>query len=109
MFVSHKVLNGRHLMKDFCRRVSGRKRYLLVEYESQTGAEADFTAYGIPLAPVCNLRKARRKWARLTHVFSRDRADARTSVHIYLAVVQLVLLYGSETWMMTTRIGRVLG
>ena len=92
MFVSHKVLNGRHLMKDFCRRVSGRNRYLLVEYESQTGAEADFTAYGVPLAPVtsfkylgrilaaeggnwtalvCNLRRAKQKWAHLTRILSR--------------------------------------
>ena len=66
------------------------------------------TAYGIPLALVTsskylgrvllvadndwpevvrNLRKARKKWARLMRVLGTDGADARTSGHIYLAVV----------------------
>ena len=58
---------------------------------------------------VCNLRKARRKWARLTRELSREGADARTSSHIYLAVVQSVLLYRSEIWFMTPHIVRVLG
>ena len=60
-------------------------------------------------AVVSNLRKARRKWARLTRVLSREGVDARTSGQIYLAVVQSVLLYRPETWVMTPRIGRVLG
>ena len=59
------------------------------------------------LAVVCNLRKARRKWERLTRVLIREGADAQTSGQIYLVVVQSVLLYGSETWVMTPRIGRV--
>ena len=42
-------------------------------------------------------------------VLSREGADACTSGQIYLAVVQLIILYGSETWVMTPRIGRVLG
>ena len=74
----------------------------------------DFTAYGIPLPPVIsfkflgrvifsddndwpmvvrNLRKARRKWVRLTQVLRREGKDARTSGQIYLAVVQSVLMY----------------
>ena len=94
------------------------------------GAETVFTADGITLAQVTsfkyleqiimaadedwtalvrNLRKARRKWERLMRVMSRERADARTLVHIYLAVVQLVLLYRSETWVMTPCIRMVLG
>ena len=42
-------------------------------------------------------------------VLIREGADAHTSGQIYLAVVQLVLLYGSETWVLTTRMKRVLG
>ena len=89
-----------------------------------------FTADGIPLSQVTsfkylgriitlvddacpavdsNLRKARRKWAQLTGVMGREGVDARTSVQIYLVVVQLVILYVSETWLITPRIGRVLG
>ena len=35
--------------------------------------------------------------------------DACTLGGIYVAVVQAVMLYGSETWVVTPRIGRVLG
>ena len=46
---------------------------------------------------------------RLARVLIREGADAWTSGQIYLAVVQSVMLYGSETWVMTPHIGRVLG
>ena len=39
----------------------------------------------------------------------REGADARTSGQIYLVVVQLVLFYRSDMWVMTPRIGRVWG
>ena len=130
MFVSNKALNGRHLTTAFCRRGAERKRRRLAEEEAQAGAEAAFTAYGIPLAPVtstrylrrvlladdnncpvvvCNLQTAHQKWARLTRVLSREGADGRTLGQIYLAVLQLVLLYVSETWAMTPHNRRVLG
>ena len=58
---------------------------------------------------VNNLWRERRKWAQLTRVLSREGADARTLCQIYLAVVKLVIIYRSETWVMTPCIGRVLG
>ena len=82
------------------------------------GAEASFTAYGTPLVPVTdfsylgrvfladnddwpavahNLHKAWQKWERCMRVLIREGEDARPLEHIYLAVVQLVLFYGSET------------
>ena len=95
------------------------------------GAEAAITAYGIPLALITsfkylgrillvaadedwpevfkNLWREHKKWARMTRVLSREGADARTLGQIYLAVVQSVMLYGLETWVMTPHIGRVLG
>ena len=42
-------------------------------------------------------------------MLSREVADAWTLGQIYLAVVQSVMLYRSETWFMTPQIGRVLG
>ena len=39
----------------------------------------------------------------------REGAYARTSGHIYLAVFQLVMMYGSETWVINPGIGRVFG
>ena len=50
---------------------------------------------------VNNLFRARQKWEQLTWVLSRESADARTLGQIYLAVVQLVMIYGLETWVMT--------
>ena len=60
-------------------------------------------------AVVNNLQREQQKWARLTRVLIREGADARTSGQIYLAVVQSVMLYGLETWVMTPHIGRILG
>ena len=58
---------------------------------------------------VRNLQKARQKWAQLTRVLVREGVDACTLGQIYLAMVQSVLVYGLETWVMTPHIGRVLG
>ena len=40
---------------------------------------------------------------------SREGGDNQTSDSIYSAVIQSVMLYGSETWVMTPCIGRVWG
>ena len=93
------------------------------------GCEAEITVCGTPLAPitsfrylgrvlsaadnnwsavVSNLQKARRKWAQLMRVLRRDGEDARNSGQIYLEMVHLVLLYGSETWVTKPCIERVL-
>ena len=58
---------------------------------------------------VRNLRRSRKKWARLPWVLIREGADARTLGEIYLVMVQAVLLYGSEIWVLTPRMQRVLG
>ena len=58
---------------------------------------------------VSNLQKARRKWEQLIRVLRREGADAWTLVHIYLAVVQSVMIYGSERWVATPHIRSVLG
>ena len=41
----------------------------------------------------------------MTGVLSREGAYAKTLGHIYLEVVQTVMLYGSETWVMTPGLG----
>ena len=58
---------------------------------------------------VLNLWRARQKWTRLNWVLSREGAEYRTLGKIYMAVVQLVLLYRSETWVLTPHTQRVLG
>ena len=58
---------------------------------------------------VNNLQRAHQKWARLNRVLSREDVDARTLGRMHWEVVQLVMLYVSETWLMTTLIGNILG
>ena len=116
MFVSRKALNSQHMTMAFYQKGSERKRRRLVEEKARAGDETAFTEYGIPLdqvtslkylgqiltaadenwpAVIINLRKTRQKWAQMKRVLVREGADARTSGQIYLAVVQLVMLYGS--------------
>ena len=107
-----------------------RKRRRLEEEEARKGTERALTAYGAPLSQVTsfkylerflatenddwtevvpNLRRSRHKWVRPTWLLSREGANARTLGHIYLAVVKLVLLYGSETWVLTPHMQRMWG
>ena len=62
---------------------------------------------GFP-AVLHNLRWARQKCVRLSMVLVREGADARTLGIIYMEMVQAVMLYGSEMWVMTPRIGGLL-
>ena len=56
-----------------------------------------------------NLRREWKKWALLSWAIRREGADARTSRIFYTTLVQVVLLYRSESWVMSTRIGKTLG
>ena len=50
---------------------------------------------------IWNLQRAQRKWARLSWVIGREGLDARTLGMFYTVVVQAVLLYRSELWVMS--------
>jgi hypothetical protein len=49
----------------------------------------------------CQLRKARGMWARVGQVLRRKNAPLRTSTKFYKEILQSVLLYGSETWVLS--------
>ena len=87
------------------------------------------SAYGIPLTVVSvfrymgrmlsstnndwpdmerNLRRVQGKWVRLEEILGREVADKRTVRRSYVAVVQAVLLFGSETWVLTPRLEKSL-
>ena len=55
-----------------------------------------------------NIRKAWGQWAQLACVLTREGATSRVSGIFYKAEVQAVLLYGSETWCITTKILKLL-
>lgn len=76
----------------------------------------DFRYLGHPLsandddwtALTWNILKAKRCWAMISRVLSREGADPRISAMFYKATVQTVLLYGAETWVITQDILQVL-
>jgi hypothetical protein len=48
-----------------------------------------------------NVKKARAKWACLSRVLSREGANPKIMAQFYISIVMSVLLYGSETWVIT--------
>ena len=50
------------------------------------------------LAAENQLRKARARWSRVGRVLSSEKADPKVMGYFYKAIVQAVLLYGSESW-----------
>ena len=48
-----------------------------------------------------NIRKESWVWGRLWKLFWRERADSTVSEKFYCAVVQVVLLFGADTWLLT--------
>ena len=98
--------------------------------EIQESTERAFQAYGRPLAKftlfkylgqvltvaddnwpevIGNLQKELKIWARLARILIREGAMPRGLEMLFNAVVQVVLLFGSETWVLTPRMGRYLG
>ena len=59
-------------------------------------------------AVVGNLSKARKSWGRLSRILRWEGADARVSGNVFKAVVQAVLLFGAETWVLTLRTERAM-
>ena len=56
-----------------------------------------------------NLRKAQKKWSWLSRILVREGDNPWALGMFFNAVVQAVLLFGSETWVMTPCTGRYLG
>ena len=48
-----------------------------------------------------NLWRARGKWGNLTKILGREGADKRKTGRLYVSVVQVVLLFGYEAWVLT--------
>ena len=129
MQVPQRALNGRHLGTAQCLKGADRKRRWLAEAETRENSERAFEAYGAPIesvmefkylgrilmatdddwpAVVGNLEKARRSWGRLSRVLCREGAEPKVSQEFYIAVTQAVLLFGSETWVLTPQMEKAL-
>ena len=55
-----------------------------------------------------NLAKAQKSWGRMKGILKREGATTRISGNFFKAVVQQVLLFGSETWMVTSKMEQAL-
>ena len=96
-----------------------RRRFLVEEMKEKMGRI--LLAHGTPLMAVSsfcylrqtlsstdnywpevkrNLRRAQGKWGRLENILGREGADKRMEGRIYVAVVQAVILFGYETWLL---------
>ena len=60
-------------------------------------------------AVVQNLSWARKVWIRMSRILSREGAAPRVYSFFLKAVVQAVLLFIAETWVVTPRTGKALG
>ena len=130
MLVHLCKLNGRHIDTAQCTKGAERKCRFLAEEELLESLEIALKAYGEPLETVTlfkymgqamtagdddwplvagNLRKDWKSWTRMTRILGQEGADPRISGFCLNALVQVVLLFGSETWVMTTRMERDLG
>ena len=54
------------------------------------------------LAVAGNIQKAQVSWGRLVRVLGREGADPKVSRGFYTVVKQQVLLFGAETWVLTS-------
>ena len=55
-----------------------------------------------------NLKRAQKKWVRLENILEREGLDRRTVGMFYVAVVQAVIIFESETWVLTPRLEKAL-
>ena len=55
-----------------------------------------------------NLQKERKSWGRMSQIVDKEGADPKISGHFFKAVVQVVLLFGAETWVLTPRLEQAL-
>ena len=54
------------------------------------------------------LQKARKKWGRMSRILIREGADPKVSGNFFKAVVQLVLLFGGDMWVVIPKMERAL-
>ena len=122
MLVPWRALNGRHNNTEMCRSGAEKRRRRLAEAEVRDSAEMAFEVYGEQLhtvprfkylgriltdgdddwtAVAGNLVKARKSWGIQTGLLIMEGATKRVLGNFFKAVVQQVLLFGSETWVVS--------
>jgi len=112
----------RHQDTADCKKAAATRSRRLDSLVQKTAKEVVFTVNGSPIKTVrefkylgriledCdndlpaverNLMRARQKWGRIARILKKESADPRVMATFYKAIVQSVLLYGSESWVIT--------
>ena len=60
-------------------------------------------------AVVRNLARTKSVWRMMSRILSREGATPRVSGFFLKAMIQAVLLFGAETWLVTSYMGKALG
>lgn len=130
MHVPNNALNAGHKQTASCKTGADRKRQRQAIQCSQQASKMVFTIGNTPLETVTkfkylgrpisstdddwpaihlNLSKARSQWGMVSKVLRREKAAPKIAAMFYKAVVQSVLLYGAETWVVTPTVLQKLG
>ena len=121
-FYLRKIKNGGPIFS----KKSKEQQQLAAEEEREVTTR-DFSVYGRPLEMVTsfrylewvilvadndwtevvkNLARARKVWSRMLYILSRERAAQGVSRFFFKAVVQAVLLFGADTWVVNPACAR---
>ena len=60
-------------------------------------------------AVVITVARAKMAWRRMSRIFSREVATPCVSEFFFKAMIQAVMLFGAETWVIIPRMGTALG
>jgi hypothetical protein len=129
MFVTPRAIKQGHHGTAICLQGKELKRKRAVAQEHAAARNAVFQAYGKDIGKVeefdylgrpltaddndwpalrKNLQKARGKWMQISKVLRTEGANPKICASFYKAVVQTVLLFGSETWVISPAMLRTL-
>jgi hypothetical protein len=119
-----RIVDLKHKMSGDCKRATKSRKARSDEKRQQLERELTFTVLGTPIERVkefkylgrildesdddwpalqSNLKKARGKWSRIGRILSSEKAEPRIMATFYKAIIQSVLLYGAESWVLTKR------
>ena len=122
MFVPQEALNQAQKNPEMCRHRTERKQWRIFVEDIEEWMVGVFSEYVTQLIPVTyfnylvqmllsfnnnwleieyNLQRAWGKWGRLENILVREGAGRRTTGEFYVAVVQAVLLFGTNMWVLT--------
>ncbi len=117
--ISFTAMNGWHYETAMCKDGVARKVQYAAAKRAHLALQQSFTAYGAESKRVevfkylgrllaynnndtqavrGNLKKARGVWARLSHMIRAENASLHACGIFYKAIMQSILLFGSETW-----------